>query len=204
MKALLDYLPLIIFFYFYKTTDPKDNQHPLLQLVGSDGNVDQNNILVATCALLMATLIVYACLFIFQRFKLEKQQWFIVASTIIFGGLTLAFSDVDYIKYKAILLNLGFALGFLVSPFFGKDRIPLIQRMFSAFMMLSPRGWLKLNYAWVGLFVLMAGLHTFFAFIFMQGKYWGEFTAFGDMIVMFSFIIIQLFMLRKHFKTPEN
>ncbi len=102
MKALLDYLPLIIFFYFYKTTDPKDNHHPLLQLVGSDGNTDQNNILVATCALLIATLIVYGCLFIFQKFKLEKQQWFIVASTIIFGGLTLAFSDIDYIKYKAI------------------------------------------------------------------------------------------------------
>ena len=203
MKALLDYLPLIIFFYFYKTTDPKDNQHPLLLLVGSDGNADQNNILVATCALLMATLIVYACLFVFQRFKLEKQQWFIVGSTIIFGGLTLAFSDVDYIKYKAILLNLGFAAGFLLSPLFGKERIPLIQRMFSAFMQLSPQGWLKLNYAWVGLFILMAGLHTFFAFIFMQGKYWGEFTAFGDMIVMFSFIIIQLFILRKHFKSPE-
>jgi intracellular septation protein A len=28
MKALLDYLPIIIFFYFYKTTDPKDSHHP--------------------------------------------------------------------------------------------------------------------------------------------------------------------------------
>jgi intracellular septation protein len=204
MKALLDYLPLIIFFYFYKTTDPKDHQHPLLQLVGSHGNADQNNILVATSALLIATLIVYGCLFLFQRFKLEKQQWFIVASTVVFGGLTLCFSDVDYIKYKAILLNLGFGLAFLVSPYFGKDKIPLIQRMFSAFMELSRAGWQRLNYAWVGLFVLMAALHTFFAFIFMQGKYWGEFTAFGDMIVMFSFIIIQLFILRKHFKAPDK
>ena len=49
----------------------------------------------------------------------------------------------------------------------------------------------------------MAGLHTFFAFLFMDGQYWGEFTAFGDMIVMFSFIIIQFIILRKHFKNPE-
>ncbi|MEZ6841226.1 hypothetical protein ABVN80_13190 [Acinetobacter baumannii] len=31
----------------------------------------------------------------------------------------------------------------------------------------------------------------------------GEFTAFGDMIVMFSFIIIQFIILRKHFKSPD-
>ena len=37
----------------------------------------------------------------------------------------------------------------------------------------------------------------------LHGKYWGEFTAFGDMIVMFSFIIIQFIVLRKYFKTAE-
>lgn len=66
MKALLDYLPLIIFFYFYKTTDPKDSHHPLLELVGSAGNIDQNHILVSTCALLISTLVVYGCLFFFH------------------------------------------------------------------------------------------------------------------------------------------
>ncbi len=38
-------MPLIIFFYLYKTVDPKDTQHPLLQFVGSAGGVDNNNIL---------------------------------------------------------------------------------------------------------------------------------------------------------------
>lgn len=204
MKALLDYLPLIIFFYFYKTTEPTDNQHPMLQFLGSAGNTDQNHILVATFALLLATLIVYGCLLVFQKFKLEKQQWFIVAMTIFFGGLTLAFSDANFIKLKAIILNFCFAIAFLISPLFGKEKKPLIQRMFGPFLELTVTGWKKLNYAWVGLFTLMAGLHTFFAFIFMNGKYWGEFTAFGDMIVMFSFLIIQLIVLRKYFKNPEN
>ncbi len=67
MKALLDYLPIIIFFYFYKTTDPKDSHHPLLQLVGSAGNTDQNHILVATCALLISTLVVYRLFVLFPR-----------------------------------------------------------------------------------------------------------------------------------------
>ena len=204
MKALLDYLPLIIFFYFYKTTDPNDNQHPMLQFIGSAGSADQNHILVATFALLLSTLIVYGMLLIFQKFHLEKQQWFIVASTIFFGGLTLMFSDVDFIKYKAIVINMAFGLAFLLSPLFGKEKKPLIQRMFGQFMDLTVAGWKKLNLAWAGLFFGMAGLHTFFAFLFMGGKYWGEFTAFGDMGVMFSFIIIQFIVLRKHFKNPEQ
>lgn len=37
MKALLDFVPLIIFFYLYKTVDPKDTDHQLLQLIGSAG-----------------------------------------------------------------------------------------------------------------------------------------------------------------------
>ncbi|MFW1920168.1 septation protein A, partial [Acinetobacter baumannii] len=37
MKALLDFVPLIIFFYLYKTVDPTDTQHPLLKLIGSAG-----------------------------------------------------------------------------------------------------------------------------------------------------------------------
>jgi intracellular septation protein len=54
------------------------------------------------------------------------------------------------------------------------------------------------------MFIFMSCLHIFFAFLFLGGKYWGEFTAFGDMIVMFSFIIIQFIVLRKYFKSPEE
>ena len=74
MKALLDYIPLIIFFYFYKTTDPLDRTHPLLEFIGSKGAPDNNNILVATCALLISTLIVYGCLLVFQKFKLQNYK----------------------------------------------------------------------------------------------------------------------------------
>ena len=53
MKALLDFVPLIIFFYLYKTVDPKNTEHPLLQFIGSAGGVDNNNILVATTGLII-------------------------------------------------------------------------------------------------------------------------------------------------------
>ncbi|RSE17782.1 septation protein IspZ [Acinetobacter johnsonii] len=204
MKALLDFVPLIIFFYLYKTVDPKNTDHPLLQLIGSAGGVDNNNILVATTGLIISMLVVYGALFFMQKFRLDKQQWIVLFMTVIFGGVTLMLSDDFYIKLKAALLNIIFSGAFLLSPYFGKERKPLIKRLFGPIFNLSDAGWINLNFAWAAMFALMSFLHVFFAFLFMDGKYWGEFTAFGDMIVMFSFIIIQFIVLRKYFKSSEK
>ena len=204
MKALLDFVPLIIFFYLYKTVDPKNTDHPLLQLIGSAGGVDNNNILVATTGLIISMLVVYGALFFMQKFRLDKQQWIVLFMTVIFGGVTLMLSDDFYIKLKAALLNIIFSGAFLLSPYFGKERKPLIKRLFGPIFNLSDSGWINLNFSWAAMFALMSFLHVFFAFLFMDGKYWGEFTAFGDMIVMFSFIIIQFIVLRKYFKSSEE
>lgn len=204
MKALLDFVPLIIFFYLYKTVDPKNTDHPLLQLIGSAGGVDNNNILVATTGLIISMLVVYGALFFMQKFRLDKQQWIVLFMTVIFGGVTLMLSDDFYIKLKAALLNIIFSGAFLLSPYFGKERKPLIKRFFGPIFNLTDAGWINLNFAWAAMFALMSFLHVFFAFLFIDGKYWGEFTAFGDMIVMFSFIIIQFIVLRKYFKSSEE
>jgi len=197
-------VPLIIFFYLYKTVDPKDTEHPLLQLIGSAGGIDNNNILVATTGLIISMLVVYGALFFIQKFRLDKQQWIVLFMTVIFGGVTLMLSDDFYIRLKAVLLNIVFAGAFLLSPYFMKDKKPLIQRLFGPIFNLTEQGWKNLNFAWAGMFIFMSCLHIFFAFLFLGGKYWGEFTAFGDMIVMFSFIIIQFIVLRKYFKSPEE
>ncbi|MDO5650965.1 MAG: septation protein IspZ [Moraxella sp.] len=202
MKALLDYIPLIVFFVLYKTTDPKDSNHPLLQLVGSAG-VENNHILVATAGLLITTLIVYIGLFVFQKFRLEKMQWFVVIMTVVFGGVTLALSDDYYIRMKAVLINLGFGAGILIAPLFMQNKEPIVKKLFASVLELSHQDWQRLNIAWAGLFFLLAGLHAFFAFVFMSGKYWGEFTAFGDIIVMITFVFGMFFILRKNFKSSE-
>ena len=204
MKALLDFVPLIIFFYLYKTVEPHDTQHPLLQLIGSAGGIDNNNILVATTGLMLSMLVVYGVMFVMQKYRLDKQQWIVLFMTVIFGGVTLMLSDDFYIRLKAVLLNLVFAGAFLLSPYFMKDRRPLIQRLFGPVFELSAQGWKKLNYAWAAMFAVMSFLHCFFAYLFLDGKYWGEFTAFGDMIVMFSFIIVQFIVLRKYFKSSAQ
>ena len=97
MKALLDFVPLIIFFYLYKTVDPKNTDHPLLQLIGSAGGVDNNNILVATTGLIISMLVVYGALFFMQKSRLDKQQWIVLSlqystcSCLLFVPLMLQF-----------------------------------------------------------------------------------------------------------------
>ena len=207
MKAFLDYLPIIIFFSVYKLIKPEQSQ-AVLANIGITDAVNNQNILVATLALMLATLVVYGYLFVSQQFKLEKPQLLILISTFVFGGLTLALRNGDFMIYKAIFLNLAFALAFLISPMIGKEKKPLVQRMLGPVLELSQKGWLKLNWAWVGLFAFMAFLHSFFGFIYPDPSndhaVWVNFTTFGDMGVMFSFIIVQFIVLRKHFKLNEE
>lgn len=203
MKVLLDYIPILVFFILYKTVDPKDSNYPLLKMIGSAGK-DNNHILAATAGLLIATLVVYTGLFIAQKFRLEKMQWFVVIMAVIFGGITLALSDDYYIRLKAVLINLGFGAGILIAPLFLANKEPVVKKLFDSVLQLSEQGWRYLNFAWAGLFFLLAGLHAFFAFVFLNGKYWGEFTAFGDIMVMVVFIIGMFFVLRKNFKLDEK
>ncbi len=201
MKALIDFIPLIVFFVLYKSTDKTDPNQPLLQMFGLTGGVNNNHILVATLGLVITTAAVYGALFITQKFRLDKQQWFVLLMTVVFGGLTLALSDDYYIRLKAVLINLAFAFGIAISPLFTKNKQPILRKMFEPIFDLSDTGWRKFNWAWVGLFAVMASLHAFFAFVFMGGNYWGEFTAFGDMVVMISFMIALFVVLKKHLKT---
>ena len=116
MKALLDYIPIIVFFYLYKTADKNNPTHPLLTAIGLTGAESNNHIIVATAGLTFATLVVYGFLFVSQKFRLQKQQIFVLLMTVVFGGLTLALRDDFYIRLKAILINLGFALALFLSP----------------------------------------------------------------------------------------
>lgn len=204
MKALLDYIPIIVFFYLYKTTDKDNPTHPLLTAIGLTGGESNNHIIVATAGLTLATLVVYGFLFVSQKFHLQKQQIFVLLMTVVFGGLTLVLRDDFYIRLKAVLINLGFALALFLSPFFLSNKESAIQKLFAPIFELSSSAWQKLNLAWAGFFVFMASLHAFFAFAFMGGEYWGEFTAFGDIIVMISFMVGMFVILRKHLKIDET
>ena len=148
VKPFLDWIPLIVFFYIYKTTDHTGNQH----------------IIAATTGLMITTLIVYGLMFVLQKFSLEKRQWLVVVLTVVFGGLTMAFQDDFYIRLKAPIINAVFAFGMAMSPLFLGGQ-PGIQKMLGQVFEMSDKQWMKLNWVWVAFFCFMAFLQAMFAFV---------------------------------------
>ena len=70
MKVLADWIPIVIFFIFFKTYD----------------------IFIATASAIIATIIMMLLLKIFKK-KIEKIQWISLALIVVFGGATILFQN---------------------------------------------------------------------------------------------------------------
>ena len=77
MKQFLDFLPLVVFFAFYKLYD----------------------IYAATTALIIATAIVLIYTWVRYR-KVEKMALITFVLVAVFGGLTIFFHNDEFIKWK--------------------------------------------------------------------------------------------------------
>lgn len=176
MTALLDLIPLFAFFYFAKT----------------------QGVIAGAGALLVATLAVYVVHFTKQKGKLNKQQWVTLVLTVVFCGLSLAFNNDAFIKWKSVVINAIFALALLISILINK---PLLELAMKQFFKLSNKGWQNLTLAWVGYFVIMAGLQYYFAF-FTSNETWINFKTYGWIPVMLIFMVGQFVVLKNHLN-PE-
>ena len=101
MKALLDFLPIILFFIAYKL----------------------EGVFVAAGVLMAAVVVIYGYMWWQQR-RLETSQWITVAATLGLGSLTLILHDEKYLQWKApgvyvllalVFLNMAWAIFFLVA-----------------------------------------------------------------------------------------
>ncbi|STD20876.1 intracellular septation protein [Enterobacter asburiae] len=97
MKQLLDFLPLAVFFAVYKLYD----------------------IFAATKALIVVTAVVLIYSWIRYR-KVEKMALITFILVAVFGGLTIALHDVEFIKWKVTVIYALFAAALLFSQWFMK------------------------------------------------------------------------------------
>ena len=93
MKLLIDFFPIILFFIAYKAT---------------------GDIITATGVIIAATLAQFAYTWVRHR-KIERMHWITLILILFFGGLTLAFRDPTFIKWKPSIANWLFAAAFLFS-----------------------------------------------------------------------------------------
>ncbi|WP_410015236.1 septation protein A [Sodalis sp. C49] len=153
MKQFLDFLPLVVFFVFYKLYD----------------------IYIASGALIAASALVLIYTWIRYR-KVEKVTLLTFIMVAIFGSLTMYYHNAEFIKWKVTVIYGLFAIALLVSQFMlGK---PLIQRMLGKELTLPERVWNNLNIAWA-LFFLGCGAANIYIAFWLPQNVWVNFKVFG-------------------------
>lgn len=172
MKFLSDFFPILLFFIAYKL----------------------EGIYTATAVAIIASAVQVAYFQIRYK-KVEKMQWVTLWLLIFFGGLTLAFRDPDFIKWKPTVVNWLFAAAFLGSQFIGNKT--LLQRMMDQAVSLPQVIWQRLNYIWISFFVGIGFLNLYVAFNFSEDT-WVDFKLFGMLGITFVFIILQGFYIARH------
>lgn len=164
MKALLDFLPIILFFIAYKL----------------------EGVFVAAGVLMIAVVVIYGYMWWQQR-RLETSQWITVAATLGLGSLTLILHDEKYLQWKAPGVYVLLALVFFGSQWLGSQ--PIIQRMMGHAVNLKPAQWRGLNMAWAIFFLASAAANATVVLYWTQ--YWVDFKLFGSMAMTVGFVIAQ-------------
>ena len=191
MKQIIDFIPLILFFVVYK-------MDPRTVTLGSN-EFELSGPFSATLVLMVASILVYGSLYLKNR-TLEKSHVVTLAAVVLFGGMTLAFHDEAFLKWKAPIVNWIFAVAFLGSQFIGEKT--LLERMMGHAMTLPEGIWLKMNISWVIFFILLGAANLFVAFTFHD--IWVDFKVFGSLILTFLFVIGQFLVISKHIQTEEK
>ncbi len=179
MKLLLDFLPIVIFFIVYKTTD---------------------DIILATAILIPATLLHMLYTWI-KTHTIEKMQLVTLVLVVLLGGATVLFQDKTFIQWKPTVVNWLFGIAFLGSQFIGEKTI--VERIMGSNISLPKPAWKTLNLAWVVFFLLMGVINLFVAYSFSE-EVWVNFKLFGMLGLTLIFIIAQGIYLSRHIQETDN
>jgi len=119
---------------------------------------------------------------------------------IVMGGLTLWLKDKTFFMWKPTLINWLFAAAFILGTVFtGK---PLVQRLLNGSIDLPDNVWSRLNWLWVGFFVVSGEAVPHCLEAAKRESNWADFKLFGLLGLTVIFILAQAFYLAKHM--PEE
>jgi intracellular septation protein len=176
MKALFDFLPILLFFGAYKYA----------------------GILTAT-AVAMAATVAMALIGWWRKGRPEPMHLLSAGLILVFGGATLALNDERFIKLKPTILYTVLAGVFLASGLTGRT---VAERMFAALD--APAAVLRrINLWWVAFFAVLAGLNLFVAARFDTDT-WVNFKLFGLMGLTLAFVAVQAVYLARAARPPTT
>lgn len=199
MKFLFDFFPVLLFFLAYKFFDAMPlalietlNHLPFVDLSQSE---PKHAILFATLVIILATIVQNILHYLVYK-RLERMHLISLAILLVFGTLTLALKNPDFIQWKVTVFNWLFALVFIGSQYVG-NRKPLVERMMSNAMQVPAQIWTKVNWMWAIFFVFIGVLNLIVAKNFDEAV-WVDFKMFGILGLTFVFVIAQAIYLQRH------
>jgi intracellular septation protein len=178
MKFLFDLFPVALFFVAFKVFD----------------------IYTATAVAIAATFLQIGWLKWKHR-KVDTMMWISLAIIVVFGGATLALHDETFIKWKPTVLYWLFALSLAGSELLFRRN--LIRAMLGEQMRMPDGVWTRLNWSWVGFFILMGVANLFVAYTFPTDT-WVNFKLFGGMGLLLVFVVLQALFLARHIEERER
>jgi len=114
------------------------------------------------------------------------------ALVLLLGGATLILRDTRFLKWKPTIFLWLVAAAAIVSTWF--SAAPLAQRLLQPIVAHSealPRAlWLRLNWIWVGFYVLLGGANLWIAYHCSERE-WVNFKFFGLTIAFALFAMVQ-------------
>jgi len=186
MKFLFDFFPILAFFIAFKITSDSDE-----------------GIYIATSVLIIASFIQVLIFWLMYR-RFEKMHLVTLAVVIVFGGATLLFHDIRFIKWKPTVVMWAFAIVAFASEYIGKKN--LFHRMMhyaDEKISVPDFVWYRLNLALVIFFILIGAANLYVAFNFDRNT-WVNFKTFGITGLNLVFMASMMFYLFRFIKDPEK
>ncbi len=119
---------------------------------------------------------------------------------LVFGGLTLAFNDAQFIKLKPTIVNAIFGGALLGALAFGKALLPVVL---DSVLQLDETGWRKLTFRWGVFFFVLAALNEI-VWRTQTESFWVNFKVFGTMPLTALFALAQTPLILRHQLTSEE
>ncbi|TDP31648.1 intracellular septation protein A [Idiomarina aquatica] len=178
MALVLEYLPIIAFFVFYKLAD----------------------IYVATGVLMAGTVLQILGLKLLKH-PMTTRHWVAPLVVLGFGTLTLVLHDDWFIKLKVSVIYGAIAL-FLLGSLLFKRNNP-IRSLRGKDLNLPDFVWARLTLAWIAYCVTLACINLYIAHYWSQ-EAWVNFKVFGILIATFLFILCTELYLHRFINAEQD
>jgi intracellular septation protein len=155
-------------------------------------------IYAGTGAFMVATVAAIVAGYVLER-RIALMPLVAAGFVMVFGGLTIWFSDEMFIKLKPTIVSALFGVALLGGAAIGANPLRYVLGHVVA---LTPEGWRKLTVRWGLFFFFLAGLNEV-VWRSVSTDTWVSFKVFGLLPITMVFAVVQSVLMQKH-ALPEQ